>query len=226
MKYLKIGNLCYICVMDNLRQMRQEYVAGSLNETDMPQSPIEVFNEWMDFAIKSGLTEPNAMTLATATKDGKPSARVVLLKEVNDEGFVFFTNYLSRKGRELVVNPEAAIVFDWHDIERQVRVEGRAEKLSAEESELYFNERPEDAKIGAWASPQSKIVKDREDLEKLQEEMVVQFEGMPVHRPSHWGGYIIRPTVIEFWQGRPSRMHDRLVYYKTEEGWTLHRLAP
>ena len=212
--------------MDNLRQMRQEYVAGSLNETDMPQSPIEVFKEWMDFAIKSGLTEPNAMTLATATKDGKPSARVVLLKEVNDEGFVFFTNYLSRKGRELVVNPEAAIVFDWHDIERQVRVEGKVEKLSEEESEAYFNERPEDAKIGAWASPQSKIVKDREELEKHLEEIEEQFEGMPVHRPSHWGGYLIRPSVIEFWQGRPSRMHDRLVYYKTEEGWTMHRLAP
>ena len=212
--------------MDILHHMRQEYAAGSLNETDMPHNPMEVFNVWLDFAIKSGLSEPNAMMVATATPDGKPSARVVLLKEVNDNGFVFFTNYLSRKGRELVVNPEAAIVFDWHDIERQVRIEGRAEKLTAEESEAYFNERPEDAKIGAWASPQSKIIKDREELEKLEEEIVEQFEDMPVHRPSHWGGYLIRPSVIEFWQGRPSRMHDRIVYYKTEDGWTMHRLAP
>ncbi|HHX32004.1 MAG TPA: pyridoxamine 5'-phosphate oxidase [Bacteroidales bacterium] len=212
--------------MDNLHKMRQEYAAGSLNETNMPQNPMEEFNVWLDFAINSGLTEPNAMTVATSTLDGKPSARVLLLKEVNDKGFVFFTNYLSRKGRELVVNPEVALVFDWHDIERQVRVEGRAEKLPEEESEAYFNERPEDAKIGAWASPQSKIVKDREELEKHLEEIEEQFEGMPVHRPSHWGGYLIRPSVIEFWQGRPSRMHDRLVYYKTEEGWTMHRLAP
>lgn len=212
--------------MDSLHQMRQEYAAGSLNETNMPHNPMEVFNVWLDFAINSGLTEPNAMTVATATPDGKPSARVVLLKEVNDKGFVFFTNYMSRKGRELIVNPEVAIVFDWHDLERQVRVEGRAEKLSAEESEAYFNERPEDAKIGAWASPQSKIVKDREELEKHLEEIEEQFEDMPVHRPSHWGGYLIRPSVIEFWQGRPSRMHDRIVYYKTEDGWTMHRLAP
>ena len=212
--------------MDNLHKMRQEYAAGSLNETNMPQNPMEEFNVWLDFAINSGLTEPNAMTVATSTLDGKPSARVLLLKEVNDKGFVFFTNYLSRKGRELVVNPEVALVFDWHDIERQVRVEGRAEKLPEEESEAYFNERPEDAKIGAWASPQSKIVKDREELEKHLEEIEEQFEGMPVHRPSHWGGYLIRPSFIEFWQGRPSRMHDRLVYYKTEEGWTMHRLAP
>ena len=212
--------------MDNLHKMRQEYAAGSLNETNMPQNPMEEFNVWLDFAINSGLTEPNAMTVATSTLDGKPSARVLLLKEVNDKGFVFFTNYLSRKGRELVVNPEVALVFDWHDIERQVRVEGRAEKLPEEDSEAYFNERPEDAKIGAWASPQSKIVKDREELEKHLEEIEEQFEGMPVHRPSHWGGYLIRPSVIEFWQGRPSRMHDRLVYYKTEEGWTMHRLAP
>ena len=212
--------------MDSLHQMRQEYAAGSLNETNMPHNPMEVFNVWLDFAINSGLTEPNAMTVATATADGKPSARVVLLKEVNDNGFVFFTNYMSRKGRELIVNPQVAIVFDWHNLERQVRVEGRAEKLSSEESEAYFNERPEDAKIGAWASPQSKIVKDREELEKHLEEIEEQFEDMPVHRPSHWGGYLIRPSVIEFWQGRPSRMHDRIVYYKTEDGWTMHRLAP
>lgn len=212
--------------MDSLHQMRQEYAAGSLTEDNMPHNPMELFKEWLDFTINAGLTEPNAMTVATATPDGKPSARVVLLKEVNDKGFVFYTNYLSRKGKELSVNPEVAVVFDWHDIERQVRVEGKVEKLSEEESEAYFNERPEDAKIGAWASPQSKIVKDREELEKLEEEIEEQFEDMPVHRPSHWGGYLIMPSVIEFWQGRPSRMHDRIVYYKSEGDWKMHRLAP
>ena len=201
-------------------------MSGNLNEELMPQDPMQMFKMWFSEAIETGLTEPNAMTVATASLDGKPSARVVLLKEVNNMGFVFFTNYLSRKGREITVNPEVALVFDWHDMERQVRVEGRAEKLPVEDSDAYFNSRPEDAKIGAWASPQSKIVKNRDELEKLEDESMEQFEDMEVHRPSHWGGYLIRPSVIEFWQGRPNRMHDRIVYYNTEEGWSMHRLAP
>ena len=212
--------------MDNLHKMRQEYMSGNLNEELMPQGPMQMFKMWFSEAIETGLTEPNAMTVATASLDGKPSARVVLLKEVNNMGFVFFTNYLSRKGREITVNPEVALVFDWHDMERQVRVEGRAEKLPVEDSDAYFNSRPEDAKIGAWASPQSKIVKNRDELEKLEDEIMEQFEDMEVHRPSHWGGYLIRPSVIEFWQGRPNRMHDRIIYYNTEEGWSMHRLAP
>ncbi len=212
--------------MDNLHKMRQEYMSGNLNEELMPQDPMQMFKMWFSEAIETGLTEPNAMSVATASLDGKPSARVVLLKEVNNMGFVFFTNYLSRKGREITVNPEVALVFDWHDMERQVRVEGRAEKLPVEDSDAYFNSRPEDAKIGAWASPQSKIVKNRDELEKLEDEIMEQFEDMEVHRPSHWGGYLIRPSVIEFWQGRPNRMHDRIVYYNTEEGWSMHRLAP
>lgn len=212
--------------MDNLHKMRQEYEAGSLNEEQMSVDPIQEFRIWMEEAIFANLTEPNAMIVASATADGKPSARVVLLKEVNDEGFVFFTNYMSRKGRELINNPFAALVFDWHDIERQVRVEGRVEKLTDEDSDEYFNLRPESAKIGAWSSPQSKIVKDRDELEKLQEEIEIQFEDIPVHRPKHWGGFLVKPFTIEFWQGRPNRMHDRIVYYKTEEGWTMHRLAP
>src|SRR5690554_208040 len=195
--------------MDNLHKMRQEYMSGNLNEELMPQDPMQMFKMWFSEAIETGLTEPNAMTVATASLDGKPSARVVLLKEVNNMGFVFFTNYLSRKGREITVNPEVALVFDWHDMERQVRVEGRAEKLPVEDSDAYFSSRPEDAKIGAWASPQSKIVKNRDELEKLEDEIMEQFEDMEVHRPSHWGGYLIRPSVIEFWQGRPNRMHDR-----------------
>jgi pyridoxamine 5'-phosphate oxidase len=166
------------------------------------------------------------MTLATATTEGKPSARVVLLKEMNSEGFVFFTYYLSRKGRELLLNPHAALVFDWHEVERQVRIEGRVEKLPAVESDAYFNSRPENAKIGAWTSPQSKIVKDRIELDELRKETVQRFAHKEIHRPDHWGGFLIRPTVIEFWQGRPDRLHDRIAFYKTEEGWSMHRLAP
>lgn len=206
--------------------MRKEYAAGNLNEDEMSVDPIQEFELWMDAAIKAGLSEPNAMTLATATADGKPSVRVVLLKEFNNDGFIFFTNYNSRKGKELRVNPFAAVLFDWHDIERQVRIEGMAEKLPEEESDEYFNSRPESAKIGAWASPQSRIIKNRDELEKLQEEIEDQFDEMQVHRPGHWGGFLIRPVVIEFWQGRANRMHDRIVYYKTEEGWSMHRLAP
>lgn len=212
--------------MNSLSKMRQEYTKGSLNEKEMPPVPLTVFNEWMNFAIESNISEPNAMTVVTATKDGKPSARILLLKEVNENGFVFFTNYLSRKGREIELNPNVAIVFDWHIIERQVRIEGIAEKLTPKESDDYFNIRPESAQIGAWASPQSKIVRDREELENLEQDVLEQFEDKQVYRPDHWGGYLIRPTTIEFWQGRPNRMHDRIVYYKTEEGWTMHRLAP
>jgi len=212
--------------MDNLHKMRQEYKGGSLNEKQMSADPIQEFGIWLDEAIAANIIEPNAMTVASATVDGRPSARVILLKEVNDEGFVFFTNYMSRKGKELNDNPFAALVFDWHDIERQVRVEGNVEKLSEKDSDEYFYLRPESAKVGAWASPQSKIVKDRDELEKLEEEIEIQFEDIPVHRPNHWGGYIVKPYTVEFWQGRPNRMHDRIVYYKTEEGWTMHRLAP
>lgn len=212
--------------MDELSKMRQEYESDTLDERQMAADPLETFTEWMYDVIAFGLKEPNAMTVATATPEGKPSARVVLLKEVQRDGFVFFTNYLSRKGRELITNPFAAVVFDWHDMARQVRVEGRVEKLSPEASDAYFEERPGNAKIGAWSSPQSKIVKDRAEIEQLQMEMTLRFAGTKVKRPTHWGGFLIRPEVIEFWQGRPDRLHDRIVYYKTEEGWSKHRLAP
>lgn len=206
--------------------MRQEYEAGSLDETRMASDPLVVFNEWMEQAIAAGLLEPNAMTVATATADGKPSARVLLLKEVNGKGFVFFTNYQSRKGEELMANPYAALVFDWHTLQRQVRVEGEVEKLSPEASDDYFNSRPEGARVGAWVSPQSKVVQGREELNRLQEEQEKRFREEPVYRPPHWGGFLVRPTAVEFWQGRPSRLHDRVVYHKTEGGWTKQRLAP
>ncbi len=212
--------------MDDLSKMRQEYDAGILDEQLMPGDPLETFTEWMYEAVAFGMKEPNAMTVATATAGGRPSARVVLLKEVSREGFVFFTNYLSRKGRELTSNPYAAVVFDWHDMARQVRVEGRVERLPPEASDAYFDERPGNAKIGAWASPQSQIIKDRAEIERIREETAQRFENTKVHRPPHWGGFLIRPSVMEFWQGRPDRLHDRVVYYKTEEGWSKHRLAP
>jgi len=212
--------------MSKLSEMRQEYEAGVLDETRMASDPLVVFNEWMEQAIAAGLLEPNAMTVATATADGKPSARVLLLKEVNGEGFVFFTNYQSRKGEELMANPYAALVFDWHTLQRQVRVEGEVEKLSPEASDDYFNSRPEGARVGAWVSPQSKVVQGREELNRLQEEQEKRFREEPVYRPPHWGGFLVRPTAVEFWQGRPSRLHDRVVYHKTEGGWTKQRLAP
>src|SRR5690554_1068684 len=212
--------------MSKLSGMRQEYEAGSLDETRMASDPLVVFNEWMEQAIAAGLLEPNAMTVATATADGKPSARVLLLKEVNGEGFVFFTNYQSWKGEELMANPYAALVFDWHTLQRQVRVEGEVEKLSPEASDDYFNSRPEGARVGAWVSPQSKVVQGREELNRLQEEQEKRFREEPVYRPPHWGGFLVRPTAVEFWQGRPSRLHDRVVYHKTEGGWTKQRLAP
>ncbi|WP_298647917.1 pyridoxamine 5'-phosphate oxidase [uncultured Proteiniphilum sp.] len=212
--------------MDELSRMRQEYRAGSLNKTEMASNPFDEFRVWLETAIASGLPEPNAMIVASATPDGRPSARVVLLKEVNEKGFVFYTNYMSRKGRELLANPFTAAVLDWHEIERQVRIEGLVEKLEDEESDAYFNVRPNDAKIGAWASPQSRIVKGREELEELQKRYTAQFAGKEVPRPPHWGGFVIRPTLIEFWQGRPNRMHDRIAYYKVDKGWSMQRLAP
>ena len=212
--------------MKKLFEFREEYKTGELNEAEAKTNPLEQFQLWLQAAIDSKVPEPNAMTIATCAKNGKPSARVVLLKEINKNGFVFFTNYLSRKGRELLENPFAALVFDWHCIERQVRVEGRVEKLSVHDSDAYFNERPREAQIGAWSSPQSKILNSREELEQLQDSFEKKFNNRKISRPSYWGGFILLPTTIEFWQGRPGRLHDRLVYHGTEEGWTLRRLAP
>ena len=212
--------------MKKLHRMRREYDSGALQEHEMAADPMEMFARWLEEAIAGGIDEPNAMTLATATMDGKPSARVVLLKEMTAHGFAFFTNYLSRKGRELLANPQAALVFDWHPMARQVRIEGGVELLSSEESDAYYLSRPENARIGAWSSPQSRIVKDRATLDALQREVERRFAQEPLPRPDHWGGYLVRPERIEFWQGRPDRMHDRLVYEKKEQGWNLQRLAP
>lgn len=212
--------------MTSLHDLRQDYNLGELHEEDLNPSPFVQFKRWFDDAQNAQLIEPNAMTLATADHQGRPSARVVLLKDLTAEGFTFFTNYLSRKGRELTTNPFAALVFDWHEMERQVRVEGRVEQLSATESDAYFDVRPEGSRLGAWVSPQSKIIEGRHILEDLEQQTKERFSGKQIHRPPHWGGYLIRPERVEFWQGRSSRLHDRLVYLRTEEGWTIHRLAP
>lgn len=206
--------------------MRREYNAGALKEQEMTADPMAIFDRWLEEAIAAGIDEPNAMTLATATPGGRPSARVVLLKEMRGDGFVFFTNYHSRKGGELRMNPRAALVFDWHAMARQVRIEGSVEQLPPEESDAYYLSRPVNARIGAWSSPQSRVVKDRAELDALQREMEQRFAQKPLPRPAHWGGYLVRPERIEFWQGRPDRMHDRLVYEKEVDGWHLHRLAP
>ena len=212
--------------MDSLSGLRKEYRANMLDENLMSDDPITQFNIWITDAMNARFVEPNVMTLATSTPDGKPSARIVLLKEINPAGFVFFTNYNSRKGCDLIANSFAALVFDWHEIERQVRVEGRVEKLSVEDSDAYFDSRPETSKLGAWVSPQSSLLKNRQELDEIQSEMENKFRNNSIPRPEHWGGFLVRPTTIEFWQGRPNRLHDRIVYYKTEEGWTKHRLAP
>ena len=212
--------------MKKLHKMRREYDSGALQEQEMAADPMEMFARWLEEAIAAGIDEPNAMTLATATPEGKPSARVVLLKEMTRNGFTFFTNYRSRKGEELRLNPYAALVFDWHEMARQVRIEGAVEKLPPDESDAYYLSRPENARIGAWTSPQSRVMADRGERDALQREVEQRFAQEPLPRPEHWGGYLVRPERIEFWQGRPNRMHDRLVYEKNEEEWSLQRLAP
>jgi len=213
--------------MTNLYDYRKDYKRGTLSRNDASENPISQFDKWMKDAISSHIVaESNAMTLVTATRDGKPSARVVLLKSFNEKGFVFFTNYDSRKAIELIENPHSAIVFDWHVMERQVRIEGIANKISEEESDKYFFSRPRDSQLGAWVSPQSNFIDGREELVTRQAKIESEFKDKPITRPPHWGGFVIQPHTIEFWQGRQSRLHDRLIYIKTEDEWILRRLAP
>ena len=213
--------------MTNLHNFRKDYMQDTLSISEVDQNPIIQFEKWMQEAILSEVVaEPNAMTLVTSTPDGKPSARVVLLKSFNEEGFVFFTNYESRKAIELIKNPHSSIVFDWHMMERQVRIEGVAKKVSEEESDKYFYSRPKGSQIGAWVSPQSTFIDGREELEARQAKIESDFNDKPITRPPHWGGFVLQPHTIEFWQGRQSRLHDRLIYMKTEEKWILRRLAP
>ena len=213
--------------MTKIADIRKEYKLQTLNESDVANNPIQQFGKWWNEALKSEIDEINAMVLATATKDGKPSARIVLLKGYDEKGFVFYTNYDSQKGLELADNPNAGIVFFWKELQRQVRIDGIIEKVSAEESDTYFNSRPEGSRIGAWASPQSKVVATRSELENSYETYHQKFAGKNIPRPTHWGGYRIKPIEIEFWQGRPNRLHDRILYSLKEEGsWKIERLAP
>ncbi len=211
----------------SLANLRKEYMLHGLSENAVDADPIRQFAAWLDAAIAAEHPEPTAMTVATATPDGAPSARMTLLKGLDARGFVFYTNYESRKGHELAANPRAALIFFWVLLERQVRVEGRVEQTSTEESDTYFHSRPVGSQLGAAASPQSQPVPDRATLEQRYAALEAEYAGGEVPRPAHWGGYRVIPEVIEFWQGRPSRLHDRLRYTRQFGGsWRIERLAP
>jgi pyridoxamine 5'-phosphate oxidase len=207
-------------------QFRRDYTRGELLESQALPDPVEQFRLWFADAAGAGVAEPNAMTLATATCDGVPSARVVLLKGFDARGFVFYTNYTSRKARELDANPAASLCFFWQPLERQVRISGRVERVTQEESAAYFHARPTEAQIGAWASKQSRVIVGRDELERRNAELTAKFAGEVIPLPDFWGGYRVVPSEIEFWQGRPSRLHDRLLYVRDAEQWGIRRLSP
>jgi pyridoxamine 5'-phosphate oxidase len=209
-----------------LAEIRNEYKYQQLTENNVNHNPFLQLRSWLDEAIASQVYEPTAMSLATVDRNGKPSSRIVLLKELSEKGLIFFTNYESKKGKELFQNPSAAILFFWPELERQVRAEGRVEKISAEESDIYFKSRPVGSRIGANISPQSQVIPSRDLLEEKQLEFVKKYEGKEIPRPAHWGGYVLIPEMFEFWQGRESRLHDRLQFTLMNGGWKIERLAP
>jgi len=213
----------------NLADIRKSYTQQELSEERIAANPLAQFESWLQEALAAQAAEPTAMILSTVSTAGKPAARVVLLKALEEEQFVFFTNYESRKGHELQESPFTALTFFWPELERQVRIEGQVEQVNSEKSDAYFQSRPRGSQVGAWGSPQSKVVENRQVLEKLTASYTQKFgEEAPIPRPPHWGGYAVKPIYIEFWQGRPNRLHDRLVFQRETPGhnWRLERLAP
>jgi pyridoxamine 5'-phosphate oxidase len=207
--------------------IRKEYTHKTLMESGIEADPVRQFSTWWHEALEAKIIEVTAMTLATASVDGMPSARTVLLKGFSEKGFIFFTNYNSFKGQQLSENPKASLLFFWKELERQVRITGLVEKLSSEESNDYFQSRPRASQVGAVVSPQSQVIESRQWLDERYNEVSKQFENTAVQRPPHWGGYIVRPIIIEFWQGRPGRLHDRIQYTILDDGnWKIERLAP
>lgn len=213
--------------MEGLADLRKDYIKASLDIPSINAQPVMQFEKWFKEALDANVPEPNAMNLATLSESGRPTSRIVLLKGIQAGRFVFYTNYQSQKGKELDRHPECALNFFWPELERQVRIEGVATRVDAQSSDEYFQSRPRASQIGAWASPQSAVIKDRNILEQRVKEIETRFEGKSVlPRPNQWGGFMIEPFEIEFWQGRSSRLHDRIVYTKTEEVWKINRLAP
>lgn len=212
--------------MRDLRNIRKEYQLKELDEKHVSSDPFHQFSEWMDEALQADVMEPTATVLSTVSMEGRPSSRIVLLKQASALGFDFFTNRKSKKGQHLNQNVYASLLFFWPELERQVRIEGVVQKLSDEESDSYFHSRPAQSKISAWASPQSTIIPDRKMLKDWFEEFEESFRTNPIKRPPHWGGYRLIPDLIEFWQGRENRLHDRIEYIKLEGTWKFHRLAP
>ncbi len=210
----------------DLFNIRRDFTLKTLDEKEALTDPIEMFKTWFNEVIASKVMEPNAMNLATATPEGKPSSRIVLLKQIKPEGFVFFTNYGSKKGNQIAKNSYCALSFVWHELERQVRIEGTIKKITEQESDSYFEIRPPKSKLGAWASPQSQTISDRNYLEELMTDFEKEFSDKEISRPENWGGYIVTPFLIEFWQGRSNRLHDRIQYTLDNGRWIIARLAP
>lgn len=212
--------------MKDIFDLRRDFTLQTLDESDVLEDPILQFEKWFNEAIESEVIEPNAMDLSTVDADNTPSSRIVLLKQIKPQGLVFFTNYNSKKAKDIEQNNNVSLNFVWHELERQVRIEGKVFKISPEASDSYFDVRPKGSKLGAWASPQSDVIPNRSYLEKLVTDFNTKFNGREIPRPDNWGGYIVEPITLEFWQGRKSRLHDRLKYIKADNKWIIKRLAP